>query len=85
MGMNARKLRSEKRKMRKRAAKAAKKALYQSYAGTGRRKKKKSCPTGATSQKGNHVMTDCGNIGCKACYPQFRVLQANMNPTRKAG
>jgi hypothetical protein len=70
MGKSARKRKANIRKEKKRAAKQAKRALYLSYAGTGKRKKKQNKKSGYTAQRGNHVMLDCGNVGCARCYPQ---------------
>jgi hypothetical protein len=72
MGKAAKGRKAATRKLKKKAAKAAKKALYASYAGTGKRKKKQDRKTGPTTMKGAHVMQDCGNVGCGACYPQFQ-------------
>jgi len=82
MGLTAKKARSLKRKTEKAKAKAAKRALYASYAGQGRRSTK-TAASGRTPQRGNHVMADCGNVGCEACYPQYRAFRQNEpNPTR---
>ncbi len=54
----------------RRKRKAEKRALYASYAGTSKRAKKvrrKSPISGI--HKHEHLMSDCGNPGCKRCYP----------------
>ncbi len=71
MGKASRKRKHDDRMRKKRAAKSARKALYASLAGTGKRPKK----VGRRSQvagifKHAHVMTDCGNPGCNRCYPR---------------
>lgn len=63
----------EKRKSIKAANKATKRALYESWSADGRNSKSKH------SLKNNknfvksypHVITKCGNIGCKNCFPRF--------------
>jgi hypothetical protein len=65
MGITARKRRSEDRKKRKRAAKAAKRELYASLAGTskkGKRQKKSVLPGFS-----DHIGGNCGNPGCDRC------------------
>jgi hypothetical protein len=82
MGKASRKKSADRKKRAKQLAKAAKRALYASYAGTGRKVKKNRKKAGATPQRGNHVMSDCGNPGCERCYPQFRVARQNEKPLR---
>ena len=66
---NARK-HNEKMKQKK-ALKAAKRALYESYAGTGKRAKKQSKKSPVSGiHKHAHIMQDCGNPGCSKCYPR---------------
>jgi hypothetical protein len=77
MGKIGRRSRAEKKKLLKKQAKAARRALYASYAGTGRRAKKRAVRGGPTAQRGNHAMSNCGNIGCEACFPQFRCRRQN--------
>jgi hypothetical protein len=60
---------------RKRADKAAKKAAYAALAGTSKKtKRSKNRKPGPTGQKHAHVMSDCGNPGCKRCYPRHQLL-----------
>ena len=68
MGVAGKKRRSGERLKMKRAEKERKKALYASYAGTGRKSKRnrKSVEGGQF----DHETTNCGNIGCKKCYPR---------------
>ena len=60
-------------KMRaRRAAKAAKKAAYAAMRGTSKKSKKISSRSkGASSHKHQHLIDNCGNIGCSRCFPQF--------------
>ena len=71
MGKAGKKRRSAERMKRKRAEKERKKALYASYAGTGRRaaKRKSTVKAGAF----DHATSNCGNVGCKKCYPPQKV------------
>lgn len=74
MSKGGKKSHSEKRKLQKKRAKDARRALYKSYSEAGRvgtHERKKSrwgCPT----THGQHEAADCGNPGCNRCYPQFR-------------
>jgi hypothetical protein len=77
MGVAGKRRRAELRKSRKRAVKAARRQLYASYAGQGRRTTKDHTSTGYTPQRGNHVMLNCGNVGCERCFPRFRALRAD--------
>ncbi len=57
--------------LRKKNAKAAKRAKYASLAGTSKKNKrqtKKSVVSGV--YKHAHIMANCGNPGCKKCYPR---------------
>lgn len=70
MGVAARKRKSAERMKLKRAAKAAKRAKYAALAGTSKKaKRQKRKSTLAGTFKHAHVMSDCGNPGCKRCYP----------------
>ena len=51
---------------RKRAIKATRRAKYLALAGTSKKKKHQHQ---ATHTKFNHATQNCGNIGCKKCYP----------------
>lgn len=76
MSKSSKKRKADARRERKKSVKAQRRALYASYAGTGRKKKKVSAKTGRTSQRGNHVMADCGNVGCQQCYPRLKLARA---------
>jgi hypothetical protein len=64
-----------KKMAQKRAAKAAKRALYASMAGSSRKHKKilsrSKLVTRFNPNKHKHLIDDCGNPGCKKCYPQY--------------
>ena len=52
----------------KRAAKAAKKAKYEALAGTSKKSKRQRVKKGPVSpNKGQHIMSNCGNVGCQKC------------------
>jgi hypothetical protein len=63
---------------RKRAVKAARRAEYAAKAGTSKKAKKCNRKTGPTVMKGAHVMADCGNVGCKRCYPKLNYPSPNV-------
>jgi hypothetical protein len=85
MGIRSKKRNAEGRKAKKRAAKAAKRALYASYAGTGRKRNNQGRASGPTALKGCHAMRDCGNVGCLGCYPQFRAASHRELAARAGG
>lgn len=71
----ASKARAHDKKMRaKRAAKASRRALYASMVGTSRKGKKVRARNraGVSAYKHMHLVTNCGNIGCSQCYPEYR-------------
>lgn len=70
MSKSGRKSHSEKRKAMKKAAKAARRALYESYSKIGRNRKKDN--QGITGVAFNHEVDKCGNPGCKKCYPRVQ-------------
>lgn len=73
MGRAAKKRRHDKRKEMKAKRKEAKRLLYKSYAEKGResRQRKHGKRTEGSGKKGQHVMADCGNVGCVRCYPKL--------------
>lgn len=70
MGKVGRKKKHDSRMARKRAEKAARKAVYLALAGTSKRNKRRRAVGGRTNFKHAHVMADCGNPGCQRCYPR---------------
>lgn len=56
----------------KRAAKASKKAKYEALAGTSKKAKRQNNRKKVASPlKHAHVMSNCGNLGCKKCQSQL--------------
>jgi hypothetical protein len=73
MSVAARKRRHESKMERKRAIKHARREQYKALAGTSRKTKKVVKRTrGAKLRKHEHAMPNCGNVGCKRCYPQLQ-------------
>ena len=76
MGRKAKGQRATARKQQRKAAKLAQINLYASFAKAGKlkgskrqkRKSKASAPT-----KHAHLVANCGNPGCKRCFPQLRI------------
>ena len=73
MGKTSRKQKHSEKMKKKRAQKLARKAKYLALAGTSKKTKrvfkKKSKVSGI--YKNAHIMGNCGNPGCKKCFPQF--------------
>lgn len=81
MSKRSKNAKAAQRKARKRSAKEARKALYASYAQQGRKANNSGDAIGGpTKDRGNHVMKDCGNPGCKRCYPQFNRNYPSKHP-----
>jgi hypothetical protein len=75
MSKTSRKKRSAERMKRKRAVKEARRSMYASLAGTSKKRKRQvSKAQTASAEKGSHRMSNCGNVGCVRCFPQFRAL-----------
>jgi len=73
MGRIAKAKRADQRRRFKRAAKAQKKAVYASLRGTSKKSKKVlSRAKGKNPNKHQHLVENCGNIGCASCYPQYQ-------------
>jgi hypothetical protein len=56
---------------RKRAAKAARRDAYKALAGTSAKSKRlrRNKSVEPSGRKHEHLMANCGNIGCKQCFP----------------
>lgn len=69
------KQRKHKEKMaRKRATKAAKRTKYAALAGTSKKAKRQvKRKSGPSNGKHAHLMLNCGNIGCKKCFPRLNI------------
>lgn len=72
MGMKSKSIRSERRKAEKRTIKAARRALYASYASAGRKKNSKRSRTSKHHVPFvKHAVSYCGNPGCKRCFSEL--------------
>ena len=73
-GKAAKARRHKKRMATKRSAKALKRAEYASRKGTSTKAKKLRARARAALSpfKHTHLISDCGNIGCSRCYPQYQ-------------
>jgi len=69
MGKKSKSARSEAKRAERHAAKAARTALYASQAKAN--KKQKSSSDGTAKSFIRHAIANCGNPGCKRCYPQL--------------
>jgi hypothetical protein len=69
MGKKSKSARSDAKRAEKHAAKAARTALYASQAKSNKRQKSSS--DGTAKSFSRHAISNCGNPGCKRCYPQF--------------
>lgn len=76
MSKKAKKANSDKRKMAKQAKKRANRALYDSRRDAGTNSKsfraRKKAQGGRSQEKGKHLVSNCGNIGCQKCHPSER-------------
>jgi len=84
MGSSGKKLKHAQKMARKRAIKAARKSKYAALAGTSK-KKKRQVKSGAVSvYRKAHSMTDCGNPGCKKCYPILNAAKFGKRTDRNS-
>ena len=75
MGKTSRDRKHSEKMKKKRAEKAARKAQYLSLAGTSKKtknQKKKSMLV--SGNKHAHLMSECGNPGCKKCHPNLNKM-----------
>lgn len=75
MGRAGKKLRSDRKKMAKKALKAANRAKYDAMRNSGnnsKRQKKNAKKKKGMGSKGKHLVSNCGNVGCMKCNPQPR-------------
>jgi hypothetical protein len=74
-GAGARTRRKQKMQAKRKAQKVALKALYAQYAREGRTKqtKRHTLRRQRTRPVANfkHVVANCGNVGCKRCFPEL--------------
>lgn len=77
MGLIGRKRKKDEKKKRK----AAKRVLYAQYAKEGKIKGTKRASRkrifGSSGNKHQHLIADCGNPGCKRCYPERKSYLSN--------
>lgn len=79
MSKGSKSLKHNAKMARKRAVKAARKTLYASLAGTSKKSKNQKKKIKISSNaKHAHLMSDCGNAGCKRCNPS-KVVKQNGN------
>lgn len=72
MGKTGRKRKHDDKMKKKRALKAQKKAAYAALAGTGKKRKKRITRAFISGIfKHAHMTSDCGNPGCRKCYPHL--------------
>ena len=69
MGKKSKSARSDAKRAEKHAAKAARTALYASQAKAN--KKQTNSNDGTAKSYIKHAIDNCGNPGCKRCYPQL--------------
>jgi hypothetical protein len=67
MGKKSKSARSDAKRAERHAAKAARTALYASQAKSN--KKQTSSSDGTAKSFTSHAISNCGNPGCKRCYP----------------
>ena len=67
MGKRSKSARSDAKKAEKHAAKAARMALYSSQAKANKRQTSQG--DGTAKSFASHAIANCGNPGCKRCYP----------------
>jgi hypothetical protein len=71
VGRSSRKRKHDDRMKQKRAEKAAKAAKYKALAGTSKRAKRQHVSSMPSGIKHAHVMSNCGNVGCRQCNPRL--------------
>lgn len=76
MGKTSRNAKHSEKMKRKHAAKANRRAAYAALAGTSKKSKRKNAIKARTGYKHAHIMADCGNPGCKRCYPHLHRRRA---------
>ena len=77
MGKKGKKVRSDIKKMQKKAQKARNRAYYDGLRDSGNNSKRQrlSKKKGRSVEKGKHLVHNCGNVGCLKCYPDERKTQ----------
>lgn len=76
MGKKGKKIRSDAKKLKKKAEKIRKKSFYESLRLSGDNQKSRSARKAkkrrGQGDKGKHLITNCGNLGCQKCNPTHR-------------
>lgn len=82
MGRIAKAKRHDSKMRARRQAKAAQKATYLAMRGTSKKSKKlRSHSSEASPHKHQHLVDDCGNVGCASCFPRFaRIPHGSSHP-----
>lgn len=75
MSKKSKKAASDIKRRKKASAKAAQSAKYESYRDSGKNAKSKrflnKVKDSSKMRAHNHPYGNCGNIGCKKCFPQY--------------
>ena len=81
MGKKGKKIRSDKKKIAKQALKARNRSYYEGLRDSGNNSKRQKAKKkkGRSTEKGKHLVHNCGNIGCQKCYPEDRKPVKNLN------
>ena len=73
--VKTRKRKHDSKMARKRAAKTAKRAKYAALKGTSKKAKRQHAKIATSGiYKHAHIMSNCGNVGCKRCYPKNKLM-----------
>ena len=76
MSKKSKKASKEKNKLAKQSKKRANRAVYDSRRDSGTNSKsfraRKRSKNGRSQDKGKHLVSNCGNIGCQKCNPRER-------------
>lgn len=74
MGKKGKKIRSDKKKVAKQALRARNHSYYEGLRDSGNNSKRQKAKKkkGRSTEKGKHLVANCGNIGCQKCYPNDR-------------
>lgn len=86
MGRAGKAKRHDQKMRARRASKAAKKTAYAALAGTSKKSKKLKALRAQgrkrfSSGKHRHIVSYCGNVGCKRCNPKLRgVRNSSSHP-----
>jgi hypothetical protein len=82
MGKKGKKIRSDRKKIAKQSLKARNRAHYDGLRDSGnnsKRAKRNKSKKGGSTDKGKHLIHNCGNVGCLNCNPEERKLVRVLN------